>query len=91
MARRGRRSKKLEEKISLLEDLTVEGAIRILRGDDDKKKFLLTKELAGKVLARHVKVSGEGENGAFEVTVKINNGNQLTQESGNRIGEYFSV
>ena len=69
MGRRGRRPKELEAKITLLEGLTIEGAIRILRGSDDKRKFQLTKELAGKVLARHVKVSGDTEDGTLTIRV----------------------
>lgn len=69
MAGRGRRPKKLEEQINILEDLTVEGALRILRGKDEKRKFIIIKDLAGKVLARRVRLGGEGEKGEFIMKV----------------------
>jgi hypothetical protein len=69
MARMGRRPKSLEWKINVLEDLTIDGAMRILHGDNEDKKFILIKELAGKVIARRVKHGGMGENGEFIIKI----------------------
>lgn len=58
----GRKSKFAELRIFELENLTVNGAIEILNGDDEKRKFALIKDLAGKVLARRIKVGGDKDN-----------------------------
>jgi len=65
----GRKSKTAELRIHELETLTVNGAIRILNGTDEKRKFLLIRDLAGKVLARRIKLGGEGMKG--EIVIKI--------------------
>ena len=38
-----------------------------------------------------LKHEGGGEDGAFELKVTISDGNNITQESGNRIGEYVKI
>lgn len=78
----GRKSKFAELRIFELENLTVNGAIEILKGNNEKRKFLLIKDLAGKVLARRIKLGGDKDNPAtIEVRVIQNtngkNGNHL--------------
>ena len=68
MARRGRRSKGLEARIEIVEGKTIDGCLQILSGKDEDKKFALIKDLAGKVLARRVKVGGDAGN---EVPIRI--------------------
>ena len=86
-----RKSKFAELRIFELENLTVNGAIEILNSKNEKRKFILIKDLAGKVLARRIKVTGEGENAIkIEVYLPQNNGKtafHVKQGNGNGNGD----
>ena len=58
-----------------------------------KQAYEKVLEFAEQVQLKQIpqKLEGSGEDGEFLVKVVIDDGNQATQESGNRIGEYFEV
>ena len=66
----GRKPRAIEEKIELVEGYCLKHCIDIYEGDDEEKKFVLTKDLTGKILARRVKVGGEGENGEIRLVIR---------------------
>ena len=78
--RSGRKTKNIEYLMKQVEKLSMENAILYLEGRG-RERFAMTKELAGKVLARRVSLEGSGENG--EIILRViegdpeSNGNQL--------------
>jgi len=58
-----------------------------------KEAWKEMREFAADVQLKQIaqKIEGGGENGEFEVTVRISSGDSSTQEPRNRIGEYFAV
>lgn len=91
--RSGRQVRRIEDQIELVEGYSLAHCIEIYNGDDEKKKFTLTKELTGKILARRAKVTGSGENGEIEFTINVKTGDDhnASPMPGNRISRYVQV
>ena len=63
----GRRPKRIDDKIELVEGYSLNHCIEIYGGKDEKKKFALTKDLTGKILARRLKVGGDENSGPIRI------------------------
>ena len=68
--RSGRRPKRIEDKITLVEGYTLDKCLKIFEKGDDRQQFLLAKDLAGKVLGRRVQVSGDENGGPIRLVIR---------------------
>lgn len=66
----GRKPRHIERQIELVEGYSLDYAMKIYEGDDEHKKFVLTKDLAGKIIARRVKLGGN-ENDPIKVNIIV--------------------
>jgi hypothetical protein len=66
----GRKPKRIEEKIEIVEGYSLAHCIEIYSGTDEKKKFALTKDLTGKIIARRLKVGGNEESGPIRIVFR---------------------
>lgn len=81
--RSGRQVRNIEQKIELVEGYSLAHCIEIYEGTDEKQKFILTKELAGKVLSRRVNLSGKGFEG-HKFIVMLGNGQSALNANNNQ-------